>query len=67
MDQQNFRKEVFGRISRPRLWSEDEKSVNTNIGLRCHETKDVNISYVEEESTTEWTPEIPFENVSYSL
>lgn len=33
-------------------------------GLHVNGTRENNLAYIEEETTTEWTPEIPFENVS---
>ncbi|KAK6625225.1 hypothetical protein RUM43_005516 [Polyplax serrata] len=59
------RTQLFGRFSRPRLWSEDEKPTsNSKPGVQLSVTKE---KYPDEENAGDWTPEIPFENVSGTL
>lgn len=67
------RKRLNSRFSRPRLWSEDEKAGGSMMAvktgglapnLHINGTRENHLAYIEEETTTEWTPEIPFDNVS---
>lgn len=39
-------------------------SVRGDCSVHLNGTKEASLSYIDEENTTEWTPEIPFENVS---
>ncbi|KAL0271987.1 UNVERIFIED_CONTAM: hypothetical protein PYX00_005133 [Menopon gallinae] len=65
------RRKLLQRFSRPRLWSEDEKAggivtVRGDCGVHLNGTREASLSYIDEENTTEWTPEIPFENLKNS-
>lgn len=70
------RRRVYqGPYCRPRLWSEDEKAGtlvklsnnnNTSVITTAHNTQ----SSIDDETTTDWQPEIPFGNVrldNYSI
>ncbi|KAJ8871129.1 hypothetical protein PR048_027433 [Dryococelus australis] len=67
------RRRLHHRSSRPRLWSEEDKAItlvtlasdNNNSSpavITTHEPQP--ISFIDEEATTDWQPEIPFENLN---
>lgn len=78
------RRRVYHRVSRPRLWSVDEKagtlvtlsSANNNSSVATVVTAaqqqgssggPTSLGFIDEETTTDWQPEIPFENVRGQL
>lgn len=79
------RRRVYHRVSRPRLWSVDEKAGtlvtlssanNNNSSIATVVTAaqqqgssggPTSLGFIDEETTTDWQPEIPFENVCGQL
>lgn len=79
------RRRVYHRMSRPRLWSVDEKAGtlvtlssannnNSSVATVVTATQQqgsgggpTSLGFIDEETTTDWQPEIPFENVRGQL
>nr|CAD7394065.1 unnamed protein product [Timema cristinae] len=67
------RRRLHHRYSRPRLWSEDDKAGtvvtlatenNNSAVVTTAQNNTAALSFIEEEITTDWQPEIPFENLT---